>query len=47
MMRRYDTDGDGYVNFAELSSGLDHDDVRLTKQEKLALMKHLDVDCDG
>jgi Ca2+-binding EF-hand superfamily protein len=47
MMRRYDQDGDGYVNFQELSDGFDHDNVRLTKQEKLALMKHLDADCDG
>lgn len=47
MMRRYDTDGDGYVNFQELSDGLDHDNVRISKEEKLALMKHLDVDCDG
>ena len=47
LMGRYDTDGDGYVNFQELSDGLDHDNVRITKEEKLALMKHLDVDCDG
>jgi len=47
MMKRYDADGDGCLNFQELSSGFDHDDVRLSKEEKLALMKHLDVDCDG
>lgn len=47
MMRRYDVDGDGFVNFTELSNGLDHDNVRMTKEEKLAFMKHLDVDCDG
>lgn len=47
MMRRYDTDGDGYLNFQELSDGLAHDNIKLTKDECLALMKHLDVDCDG
>ena len=46
-MRRYDTDGDGYLNFRELSEGLDADNMGLTQDEKLRLMKHLDVDCDG
>jgi Ca2+-binding EF-hand superfamily protein len=30
-----------------LSDGLAHDNIKLTKDERLALMKHLDVDCDG
>lgn len=46
-MRRYDTDGDGYLSFRELSEGLDSDGANLTHEEKLRLMKHLDVDCDG
>ena len=47
MMRRYDTDNDGNLNFKELSQGLDQDGVSLTHEEKLVLMKHLDADCDG
>jgi Ca2+-binding EF-hand superfamily protein len=47
MMRRYDTDGDGSLNFKELFDGLNHDNLRLSKDECLALMKHIDVDCDG
>jgi Ca2+-binding EF-hand superfamily protein len=47
MMRRYDTDGDGSLNFKELFDGLNHDNVKLSKDECLALMKHIDVDCDG
>lgn len=29
-MRRYDADGDGYLNVQELSEGLTHDNVKLT-----------------
>lgn len=47
MMRRYDTDQDGYLNFRELSDGLNYDNIQLSHQEKIELMKHLDVDCDG
>jgi EF-hand domain pair len=47
MMRRYDTDNDGFISFQELSEGLDHDGIKLSREEKLALMKHLDADCDG
>lgn len=47
LMRRYDSDGDGYLNFKELSEGLKHDGILLTQEEKLQLMKHLDSDCDG
>jgi Ca2+-binding EF-hand superfamily protein len=47
IMRRYDTDGDGYLNFKELSDGFKADGINLTHEEKLSLMKHLDTDCDG
>jgi Ca2+-binding EF-hand superfamily protein len=47
MMRRYDTDNDGSLNFKELSQGLEADGIALTHEEKLVLMKHLDEDCDG
>ena len=47
IMTRYDSDQDGNLNFQELSAGLDLDKINLSNQEKLALMKHLDVDCDG
>jgi Ca2+-binding EF-hand superfamily protein len=30
IMKRYDTDGDGYLNFKELSDGLKHDGIILT-----------------
>jgi Ca2+-binding EF-hand superfamily protein len=30
-----------------LSDGLAYDNIKLTKEERLALMKHLDKDCDG
>lgn len=30
MMRRYDADGDGFLNFQELSNAFDYDSVRLT-----------------
>lgn len=47
LMRRYDTDGDGYLNFKEISEGLAYDNIKLTHEEKLAFMKYLDTDCDG
>ena len=47
IMRRYDLDNDGYLNFHELSQGLDHDSIKLSHEEKVELMKHLDADCDG
>lgn len=47
IMRRYDTDNDGMLNFRELSDGLSNDGIYLTHEEKLVLMKHLDEDCDG
>ncbi len=47
MMRRYDTDNDGNLNFKELSEGLKSESINLTQEERLTLMKHLDVDCDG
>ena len=47
LFQRYDTDKDGYLNFQELSAGLSNDRIKLTESEKLALMKHLDADCDG
>ena len=46
-MRKYDSDNDGFINFKELSAGLDSDNIKFSHEEKLALMKHLDVDCDG
>lgn len=46
-MKRYDIDGDGYINKQELQRGLEHDGILLSMPELNSLMNHLDTDRDG
>lgn len=47
MIRKFDNNSDGIINFQELCEGLSRMNILITNQEKAGLMKKLDIDRDG
>ena len=47
LIRLFDNNSDGIINFQELCQGLSRLNIVITNQEKAGLMKKLDIDRDG
>ena len=47
LIRRFDRDSDGIINFQELCEGLTNLNILISGAEKQGLMKKLDIDRDG
>lgn len=47
LIRKFDNNSDGIINFQELCEGLSRMNILITNQEKAGLMKKLDIDRDG
>jgi calcium-binding protein CML len=47
LIRKFDRDNDGIITFTELCDGLSKMDLKVSMQEKQALMDRLDIDRDG
>lgn len=47
LIRKFDNNSDGIINFQELCEGLSRMNIIVTNQEKAGLMKKLDIDRDG
>lgn len=47
LIRRFDRDSDGIINFQELCEGLTNLNILISGPEKQGLMKKLDIDRDG
>lgn len=47
LIRQFDNNSDGIINFQELCEGLSRMNILISNQEKAGLMKKLDIDRDG